>query len=351
MLRTLIAIMLVLSAVIVVHGQAASKIEARMVRGAFAGGDVQHAIQEVALDLKAQATGAGDRVAVRVCSKEKLPVALLTATASPFVLRQHLEHQGIEAQRILFLRAEDCLARDPSLAVTEFWVVPKGAEPPASVESITADRVQAQILRASQTIKSPADYRNALEQLISEVSNRPEAVAVVVGSYYKRPGPALVNNLKKARTVLLAGQGQASRVYVSTAPVPGIHEGYEREPKYPDLLVFTTEPEAAQTPATCESAAATLDFAVIETKKTPDTYLIIVARLGKDEPSNLNRGRLAVTEEYVLRRGTDFNYVVAAGERTSGLGRLELYVNGRLHSILPYEKNARSHCIPGREGW
>jgi hypothetical protein len=144
MIRTVIVTSLFLSFVVPSLGQNRTEIEAQMVRAPFAGGDALHAIQEVALDLKAQA-GAEDRVAVRVCSKEKLPMALVTAAASPFVLREHLEQQGIDGQRILFLRSEDCLARDPSIAVTEFWVVPKGAEPPASVESIRSDQAQMQL--------------------------------------------------------------------------------------------------------------------------------------------------------------------------------------------------------------
>ena len=241
MVKTLIATTLVLSFVILVHGQGATKGEARMVRDAFVGGDSLHAIQEVALDLKAHATGAGDRVAVRVCSKEKLSVALLTATASPFVLREYLEHHGIEAQRVLFLRSEDCLARDTSTAVTEFWLVPKGAEPPASVESIRADRAHVQVVRAADEVKTRKDYVDGLQELLSNVRNRPEAVAVVVGAYYERPSAVLVSNLRRARTVLLSGQGQASRVYVHTVRTSGIREGDEREPNYPNLYVFTAE--------------------------------------------------------------------------------------------------------------
>ena len=348
MFKTLIAIPLVLSFVAFVHGQNKPKVEATMVRGAFAGGDAGHAIQEVALDLKGRVADAGDRVAVRVCSKEKMPVALLTATASPFVLREHLEHYGIAAERLLLLRSEDCVARDASLVLTEFWIVPKGAEPPASVESIQSDRVQVELVRGGDTIKSARDYSAALHDLLEKVSVRPEAVAVVVGSYHKRPSAVLANNLQKARRTLLFGSGQASRVYIHSGPAGVVGE---REPGYPDLFVFNAEPDAAQVPASCEAAAANLDFGVIETKKLPNTYLIIVARLGKNEPDEFNQIRLVAAEEYVLRRGTDFKYVVAAGARTSGLGRLELYVNGRLYSVLPYEKNAKTHCIPGREGW
>jgi hypothetical protein len=95
----------------------------------------------------------------------------------------------------------------------------------------------------------------------------------------------------------------------------------------------------------CEGAMARLDFAVIETKKLPDVYLIIVARLGTGEASRLNQIRLAAAEEYVLRRGRDLKYVLAVGSRTKGLGRLELYVGGRLRDIMPFEKNAKGYCI------
>lgn len=106
-----------------------------------------------------------------------------------------------------------------------------------------------------------------------------------------------------------------------------------------------------QWPMECEGAATRLDFAVIDTKKSPDTYLIIVARLGTGEPSNLNQIRLANAKEYVLRRGTDLKYVLAVGERVSGLGRLEVYVGGRLAQIMPFKKNAKGYCLPGSEGW
>jgi hypothetical protein len=100
-----------------------------------------------------------------------------------------------------------------------------------------------------------------------------------------------------------------------------------------------------EVPTECEGAMARLDFAVIDTKKLPGAYLIIVARLGRGESSRLNRIRLAAAEEYVLRRGNDLKYVLAAGARTKGLGRLELYVGGQLKEIMTFEKNAKGYCI------
>ena len=100
-----------------------------------------------------------------------------------------------------------------------------------------------------------------------------------------------------------------------------------------------------QWPMECEGAEARLDFAVIDAKKSEESYLIVVSRLGSGEKSSaLNNKRLAIIKEYILRRGTELKYVLASGGRVKGLGRVELYVNGRLKDVLPYKKNAISHC-------
>lgn len=241
MRKTAIVSGLILAIVILSHGQDITKTEARMVREPFVGGDALHAIQEVALDLKAHASGPEDRVGVRVCSKEKLPIALLAATASPFLLQEFLEHYNFTPQRILFLRSEECEVQDPSLAVTEFWAIPKGADPPASIESITADRAQAEVVKSSDTITSANVYNTALRDLVQKLSNQPERVAVIIGSYYARPSAALEKNLQKAKNVLKQSNVQANRILVHTARVGGIREGGEREPAYPTLFVFSTK--------------------------------------------------------------------------------------------------------------
>jgi hypothetical protein len=105
-----------------------------------------------------------------------------------------------------------------------------------------------------------------------------------------------------------------------------------------------------QWPMECEGAATRLDFAVISTQKLEGAYLILIARLGSGEISrSLNQTRLAGAEQYVLRRGSDLKYVLAQGTRVKGLGRLEIYVGGKLAEIMPLRKNAKGYCI-GRDG-
>ena len=105
-----------------------------------------------------------------------------------------------------------------------------------------------------------------------------------------------------------------------------------------------------QWPMECEGAATRLDFAVVNTRKLEGAYLILIARLGTGEVSrSLNQARLSSVEEYVLRRGSDLKYVLAQGSRVKGLGRLEIYVGGRLADMMPLRKNAKGYCTPGRD--
>lgn len=123
--------------------------------------------------------------------------------------------------------------------------------------------------------------------------------------------------------------------------------------------IFASEPKPGQEtpksldqwPMECEGAAARLDFAVINTQKLEGAYLILIARLGSGEVSRrLNQIRLANAKEYVLRRGSDLKYVLAEGSRVKGLGRIEIYVGGKLTEIMPLKRNAKGYCFPGRNG-
>lgn len=232
-----VALALLLSLIGLPPRQADKRPEAKLVRTPFVGGDAMHAIQEAALDLKGYAPGEKDAVAIRVCSKRPLPVALSTATASPFIMLSYLEHYGFSRERVLFLRSEECLSTDPSVAVTEFWALPDGAAAPSSVDAVRASEVRLEVVRTGATFKGAKDYHLALQQLADKVHGKSDASGVVVGSYFERPSRALKSNLAAAKKALKKNLSSADRFYVLAAPDPGVHEGNEPEPNYPSLFL------------------------------------------------------------------------------------------------------------------
>ena len=132
-----------------------------------------------------------------------------------------------------------------------------------------------------------------------------------------------------------------------------------RPGRFANYQVFQTEQENEQQPdkpldqwpMECEGAATRLDIAVLNTQKLEGAHLILIARLGSGEVSPaLNQVRLKSVEQYVLRRGADVKYVLAQGSKLKGLGRIEVYVGGKLAEIMPLRKNAKGYCTAGRTG-
>ena len=219
-------------------GQENKQPRAKLVREAFIAGDSSHAIEEAALDLKEHASGKQDRVAVRVCTNERLPVALSIASASPFIMLEYLEHYGFSRERVLLMRSGDCLVKNSKIAVTEFWAIPDGASPPHSVESIRSSQASLQVVRTSDTVKTANEYRVALQEVIAKLRSNSNAKAVVVGYYLIKPSRALRRNLDEAKKVIGQYPRAADRLYVLAAPSSGMRESNEPETTYPNLFVI-----------------------------------------------------------------------------------------------------------------
>ncbi len=94
----------------------------------------------------------------------------------------------------------------------------------------------------------------------------------------------------------------------------------------------------------CHTTKAEIDFAILAAGIDPkeDGIIIIIARLGRGEPSGTLVGeRLRQLTDFM----TDFRgfpsrrIVTAEGERVRGLGQVEVYVRGKLHTIFKMKRN------------
>jgi hypothetical protein len=89
-----------------------------------------------------------------------------------------------------------------------------------------------------------------------------------------------------------------------------------------------------------ETSKANLDYLAEAAGK--DKIIIFIARLGTGERSRtLNRARLRVAREY-LQSTRDLprtRLVIAEGEKLSGQGRMEAYLDNRLFMVFVFERN------------
>lgn len=101
----------------------------------------------------------------------------------------------------------------------------------------------------------------------------------------------------------------------------------------------------SEKPVNCEDVMLYLDDSIVRARQTPGAYLIVIGRLGRKERNNLlNRMPLNAVESYIKRK-SNLRYVIGEGSRVkNGLGRIEIYVGGRLVYVMPIKKNSRSFC-------
>jgi len=117
-------------------------------------------------------------------------------------------------------------------------------------------------------------------------------------------------------------------------------------------FVFVTHAQTTQNPqiygepdglngADCEGIMMRLDFIAIAANEAgKDQLIIIIARLGTGESSrHLVRNRLRQIADYLNRKVSRDRIITAEGERVRGLGQLEFYVGGKLHSVFRIKRN------------
>ena len=180
-------------------------------------------------------------VAVRVCSKSPLPFALVTANADPFFITEQLVNAYAYApERLVYLRSEDCLGKEPSRGITELWTLSRGASFPPYIEKAAFTDAQRVALGKKPVFRGVRDYREAIADLIKELQVNPTARGLVVG-YYEfngRLNPLLRRRLQEVtKTFERSGLPQDRYlVHITHAN----DESWESQPKalYPEVYII-----------------------------------------------------------------------------------------------------------------
>lgn len=180
-------------------------------------------------------------IAVRVCSKQPLPLAIFPASADPFQMAELLTGgYAYLPERVVFLRAEDCLGKDPLRGITEIWTLSEGASLPPHIEKVVSTDAQCVPLG-----KKPAklhigvrDYKTALDDLIKELQRDPSARGVAVGFFLKRPSSALRRRMREVKSTLDRSGLPPDRYLVYTAYFNAEASDSDPEPLYPEVYII-----------------------------------------------------------------------------------------------------------------
>lgn len=219
-------------------GQSNSPVAAKLVHR-YEHGCGYSCDQELAIDIGLNGRDASNIMAVRLCSKGSLPMALATAAAPPFYVIDILTGSyNYATDRILLLRSEDCLGADPAKAATEYWYVPKGATLPPYVEQIKSCQVQPGVMGWRGMFKSERSYRAALRQVPKWLGVNPDRIGVVLGYYINRPSPVLERELNETERFLQRSGIPKDKYIVHLMRWTGEYEEDEPEPKFPNISII-----------------------------------------------------------------------------------------------------------------
>ncbi len=232
-------------------GQGNTQPEAKLVKRCESGCSGSSSVMEATIDLLHYFGEPPDTVAIRVCTKEPMPVALSVAATDPIYLTRWLAQvHNYHSERVVFLRAENCIGNNPQVAATELWAIPKSAVLPASVESVRANLVQSESIGANKNTatRGASNYRAAAQKLIAKLRVRPNAVGIVLGYYYKRPTPIMQRRLREVRRLLEQSGLPQDRYLVRLASWNGEYgiDPPDPEPRYPSVSIVEVTKDSAR---------------------------------------------------------------------------------------------------------
>ena len=179
-------------------------------------------------------------VAIRICSKSPMPLALSISAISPFTMLEYLDHYGFSSERILVLRSEDCVNADPTITATEFWAIPNGATLPPFIESIKSCQAKLESIGKKSPITNERTFEAGLRSLAVKLHSSSGAIGIIIAYYYKTPNLMMKRKIRKAREFLKQKGILQEQYFTSLQRWPG--NSYKDlsypEPKYPEMEII-----------------------------------------------------------------------------------------------------------------
>jgi hypothetical protein len=206
-------------------------------------GEMSHLLSEIYLDLEASAGKPGDMAAMRICTKDPLPVALFTAVVSPLGIGEDLasgvnSRIAYSAERVMILRSPDCPVTHPLYVPVEFWGIPQGAALPPAVESVKLCQIRVSGSSwIDVTTRTVQKFRAALREILAEWREDSSGIIVVYGDYDVRPGSSMRSAIREAKAFFRRNGLPRNKYFARLKPSSFYEQDNPRpEPKFPNLV-------------------------------------------------------------------------------------------------------------------
>lgn len=204
------------------------------------GGSSSDSMWEYGYDISvSMAKITSDRLIIRLCSKETLPIAISTAAVEPLTLTNFLSSSkgkpSISSERIFVDRSETCGGRLTSNTATELWLIDGKNHLPNSKEEIKICQFQMQELKSRKDNKKEVNvgtysHELALKKLVSLLKKDSEAVGIIIGYYAYNPTIQIRTKLKFAERFLKKSGLPANKYEIRMMRWTGIPD--IEEPQY-----------------------------------------------------------------------------------------------------------------------
>jgi hypothetical protein len=208
-------------------------------------GDMYSPLSEIYLDLAASAGKPGDMIALRICSPDPLPVAIVEAVVDPVSIGDDLAsgaHEGLKYSHdhVFILRSPTCQITHPPYIPVEFWGVPRGAGLPPASE--VARLCQINVSRTNWfdvtgRNRNARSYRAALNDLLLKLRSDSEGIAVIYGEYNLRPSMSLKRSIKDAESFFKRSGMSRNRFFVRMKPWAYQGPAILPEQSFPNLVI------------------------------------------------------------------------------------------------------------------
>ena len=178
-------------------------------------------------------------VAIRICSQQPIPQALLQATANPFVAADLLVHEyAFPTSAVVYLFSRNCLPPGSERkSLTEVWKVAPQAMLPEHEAQLGFDQVAVIPLGKDDYHLGMRDYTEALRKLVPELKENPGAFGVIIGFYLEQPSPLLRRRVRASKQFLKTSRIKKTRYSVALEGWPD-ETSLEVEPVYPSIYVL-----------------------------------------------------------------------------------------------------------------